>query len=224
MRRDWFAAFSSSTAPELRASGATGVTTASVARLFPGFSSDCAVAPLPDASATGATLPRGGDPVAPVAPSGNRGATARPAIKSAEARRSRDPVAPVAPVAPERGISPQHVADAADAADWRDLFEERAAIRQWNRHYPRALAERLAYGEVMEGWLVGHPLAYPADWCAGCGEPLGLNVLDLPDGARVHFEPHREFRCLIAHGAARKRRAVAALAALGLSPPARWEP
>mgnify|MGYP001478760268 CR=1 FL=1 len=58
--------------------------------------------------------------------------------------------------------------------------------------------------------------------CVGCGEPLAAEVLDLGDGARVHWERHREFACLIAYGTERKGQAVARLAALGLQPPIGW--
>ncbi len=36
--------------------------------------------------------------------------------------------------------------------------------------------------------------------CAGCGDPLAADALDLPDGARVHWERDQEFTCLIAYG------------------------
>jgi hypothetical protein len=106
--------------------------------------------------------------------------------------------------------------------DWREMYEERAAIRQYNGGYRRDVAERLAWGEVIEIWCDRIALKHPPDTCAGCGEVLAGDSLDLPGGARIHWEPSREFTCLIAYGFARKRRAVEALAALGLVPPSGW--
>jgi putative DNA primase/helicase len=109
------------------------------------------------------------------------------------------------------------------AADWRELYEESAAIRQFEAGYPKPIADRLAYGELTEKWCERHPAQTDPNRCAGCGGMLGIDVLSLADGARVHFEPHREFRCLIDYGLVRKRRAVAALAKLGLAPPWGWQ-
>jgi hypothetical protein len=120
-------------------------------------------------------------------------------------------------VASEAGQAPQ----AAVLNYWRVLFEERA--RQRSAGYSKPAATRLAWGEVVETWCDVHPQRLAVGRCAGCGKPLGHGTLDLPDGARVHFEPEREFTCLIAYGFARKHRAVEALAALGLHPPAGWE-
>ena len=123
-------------------------------------------------------------------------------------------------------IAIEFAPDLADMAPayWRDLYEERCAIRQFEAGYPKAIAERLAWGETIEAWCDRHPPLSETRVCAGCGKPLGHDVLDLPDRVRVHFEFEREFGCLIASGFARKRRAVAALAALGLRPPAGWRP
>lgn len=92
-----------------------------------------------------------------------------------------------------------------DAMDWRELFEERAAMRQYCGGYRRNLAERLAYGECIERWCELNPVSHRPGLCAGCGAPLGNNVLELCDGARVHWERHRAFECLIAYGEERTR-------------------
>jgi hypothetical protein len=119
-----------------------------------------------------------------------------------------------------------HVAHVARGleCDWRELFEERAAFRQFEAGYRPEVAEHLAFGEVVEGWCRRYPQPYDPDICAGCGQPLAGNALDLPDGSRVHWERHREFMCLIDAGLRRKERALAALAAHGLLPPAGWKP
>jgi hypothetical protein len=124
-------------------------------------------------------------------------------------RRPRTPAVPVGTIADE-------------ATDWRELFNERAAMRQFKAGYGRRMAERLAWGECVEAWCEQHPALHAPTRCAGCGGVLGREVLDLPDGARVHWQANREFLCLVAYGDARRRRAVAALAALGLQPPIEW--
>src|SRR4030095_6652467 len=102
-----------------------------------------------------------------------------------------------------------------EATDWRELFNERVAMRQYEAGYGKAMAGRLAWGECVEAWCERNPLQQRLGLCAGCGAPLGADVLDLPDGAIVHWDHHREFTCLIAYGDQRKRRATEALAALG---------
>ena len=82
------------------------------------------------------------------------------------------------------------------AGRWREQYRERAAARVRSGHYSPPLAERLAYGECIEDWLAAHPASVFRSDCAGCGAPLS-GGLDLPDGARVHFQPHQD-SCLVA--------------------------
>jgi hypothetical protein len=110
----------------------------------------------------------------------------------------------------------------AEAVDLRYAYEERIGIRVYDAGYTRREAERLAYGEIIEQWCQRHPLQLHPGSCAGCDELLATGVLELPDGARVHWERDQEFRCLIAYGFRRKRRAVEALALSGLQPPVGW--
>jgi hypothetical protein len=51
-----------------------------------------------------------------------------------------------------REAKPALLAILAEASDWRDLYEERAAIREFDGGYPRAEAERLAWGELEDHW------------------------------------------------------------------------
>jgi hypothetical protein len=110
----------------------------------------------------------------------------------------------------------------AEAADLRHAYEERVGIRLYDAGYTRHEAERLAYGEIIEQWCDRHPLRLQPGSCAGCREPLATGGLELPDGARVHWEQDQDFRCLIAYGFRRKRRAVEVLALGGLKPPIGW--
>jgi hypothetical protein len=110
----------------------------------------------------------------------------------------------------------------ADRLDLLELFQERAAIREFDGRRPRHLAERLAYGEVIETWCRHHPQQLDPGTCAGCGRPIGEVRLELPDGGQVHFGDN-EFQCLIRYGGGRRRRAISALAQLGIVPPPGWE-
>lgn len=92
--------------------------------------------------------------------------------------------------------------------DWRHLYDERAAIREYNGHYSRAEAERLAWGELQYRWHLQHGDRVPRDLCAGCRRPIGLAAaLDLIDGNRVHLDERW------------RATATRALVALGLVPP-----
>ena len=110
----------------------------------------------------------------------------------------------------------------AEAVELRSAYEERVGMRLYDAGYRRHEAERLAYGETIEQWCERHPLRLKPGSCAGCHEPLATGALELPDGARVHWQHDQEFRCLIAYGFRRKRRAVEALAMCGLQPPVGW--
>jgi hypothetical protein len=89
-------------------------------------------------------------PRPPVAGCSKPSATRKPA----ENRHSDPRVANVANVAtppfqPRRGA-------AWVVSDWRDFYEERAAIRQYEASYSRQEAERLAWGEVVNEWHMTH--------------------------------------------------------------------
>jgi hypothetical protein len=102
---------------------------------------------------------------------------------------------------------------------WRDEFEERAAIREYDGHYTRAEAERLAWGELENRWHREHGERLSADICAGCRRPIGnAEALDQIDGNRVHAD--RDHSCLIAFGKRWRGAARRALLNMGLNPPA----
>jgi len=105
-----------------------------------------------------------------------------------------------------------------DTSDWLDLYEERAAIRQYDGRYTRAEAEVLAWGEIENRWHLKHGERVPRDLCAGCRRPIGsADALDLIDGTRVHIAASQD--CLIRHGKRWRANATRALRALGLRPP-----
>jgi hypothetical protein len=100
------------------------------------------------------------------------------------------------------------------ASDWRDLYQERAAIREHDGGYPRPEAERLAWSELEMRWHMQHGERVPRELCAGCRRSIGIaRALDLIDGCRVHFTDND---CLIRHGNRWRSAATSALLALGL--------
>ncbi len=108
-----------------------------------------------------------------------------------------------------------------DAADWREWFEERAGVLEFDAGFPRLEAERRAYEHAIMEWLNRNPPVVDPDRCAGCGRATDEAKTDwrpLGDGTTVHFGDAYGLRCFEAHGTKRREEAVAALAALGLVP------
>ena len=104
------------------------------------------------------------------------------------------------------------------AQDWRDMYEERAAHRQYDGGYTRAEAEQLAWGEMQNRWHLKHDVGTPRDICAGCRKPIGAAMaLDLINGSRVHLDD--ENACLVLYGDRWRAAATRGLLALGLRPP-----
>ena len=220
--RDWFAAFAGSDRPKPWATRATGATAGEMGKKSIACPPPWRVAQVESGRATGATAPSCAGVVrgvvarvARVAPSWATTSKAREALANQAFTHS---VAPVARVAHENQLGSP---DSADATDWRELFEERAGIRQHDAGFQSSIAERLAWGELIERWSEGHPMSLSSEVCAACNQPLETVFLELPDTARVHRDG--DYRCLIAYGEMRKRRAVTALAALGLTPPPGWQ-
>jgi hypothetical protein len=113
---------------------------------------------------------------------------------------------------------PKRERNAEVAQDWQALFEERAAIRQFDGRYTRAEVEALAWGEIENRWHLQHGERVARDLCAGCHRSLGdAQALDLIDGCRVHDAA--DHACLIRHGERWRLNATRALIALGVTPP-----
>jgi hypothetical protein len=101
--------------------------------------------------------------------------------------------------------------------DWRYLYEERAAIREYDGHYTRAQAERLAWSEMQSRWHMERGERVSRGLCAGCRRSIGsAKVLDLIDGCRVHLTDDNA--CLVRHGERWRAAATRALIAHGLKP------
>ena len=97
-----------------------------------------------------------------------------------------------------RGSSAPDPGPGADAATWRDWYEERAAIRQYDAHYSQADAERLAFEESVCRWHLLNGKAPDARYCAGCG-----NVTDnhpTMQLGRSEVIVLAKVECLLRHG------------------------
>jgi hypothetical protein len=108
-----------------------------------------------------------------------------------------------------------------DPGSWHDLYQERAAHREFDGDHPRAEAEELAFNELVVAWHALHGRRWP-DWqCAGCDQPIGeLPSLGLADRNRVHFaQPD----CLIRFGERWRGEAAAGLRLLGIERPGGFE-
>ena len=110
---------------------------------------------------------------------------------------------------------------AKDPTWWRDQYEERAAVRQFDGSYSRDEAELLAWSEIENRWHLDNGERVPHDICAGCRRAINdAEALDLIDGCRVHASGDDGHDCLIRHGERWRRVATRGLAALGLERPA----
>lgn len=138
---------------------------------------------------------------------------------SASDKRARSVAANSVRSAEERAPSPAPCdeIDPTDPEAWRDLYEERAAMRQYGGGYDRAVAERLAWGELQNRWHMRHGQRTPRRRCAGCGGAITGAALDLIDGTRVHLAAGND--CLIRYGKRWRGAATLALLDLGLKPP-----
>ncbi len=104
-----------------------------------------------------------------------------------------------------------------DPATWKDAFEERGAIREVDGLYPRAEAEVLAFGELVNQWHFQKAVIVDGE-CAGCRRRMmpGDDSLRLADGADVHFGCVREY------GLRWRKNASDALTAARLTIPEGW--
>lgn len=81
--------------------------------------------------------------------------------------------------------------------DWRDFFEERAAILEFDGGLSHEKADRLAYESCVVGLANTMPTKYPQDRCSACGTHLGPQQgLPLGDHAIVCDSAcHTQHRC-----------------------------
>ena len=79
-------------------------------------------------------------------------------------------------------------ASRSDPTIWSDLYEERAAHRQFDGGYPRVEAELFAWQEIEWRWHLVHRERVPAQVCAGCGQLIRGGRGSRPDRRRPR--PH----------------------------------
>ena len=105
-----------------------------------------------------------------------------------------------------------------NAEDWKDFFDERAAITEFDGGLSRPVAEQRALDSCIARWLNLHP-ANPTteNSCAVCGETLdrsGLNDVTVLRPGGGHHWLHEG--CLGEWWRMRRQQAVKALAKMGL--------
>jgi len=108
-----------------------------------------------------------------------------------------------------------------DPSWWRDFFEERAAIREFDGGSQRLDAELAAFNDCIVEWHWRHrpALAEPGR-CAGCGGHLEQECgLLLDHLTRVHFGDGHGVECVIAYGWRSRTAAINALRMLGIDLP-----
>ena len=103
-----------------------------------------------------------------------------------------------------------------DAADWQAMYDERAAIREFDGELPRPEAERLALADTVDQWLTQHPppATDDSDGCVHCGDPLDDGAIPVLAGDRGHVWLHG--RCHRNWLDERRRQAGEALRAMGI--------
>lgn len=107
--------------------------------------------------------------------------------------------------------------DGWSAEDWLVFFDERAGIIEFDGGLPRAEAEAQAFACCVVEWLNRNPDRSPAGRCLGCGDREYAHDLLLPYGTEPAGHVWLHSRCWPAWYAARKAKAVSALAAMGIS-------
>lgn len=99
--------------------------------------------------------------------------------------------------------------------DWLALFDERAAIAEFDGGLPRQGAEMRAFDCCVVEWLNLNPARSPSGRCLGCGGSEHAHDKLLPSTEPTgHAWLHS--RCWPAWHAVRKAEAIAALAAMGI--------
>ena len=127
----------------------------------------------------------------------------------------------MAALVPEEPAS-QAVELSPDPAWWRHHYLVRTINWELSGARPESSAQRIAWSELLNEWHRRHGTRISQGQCAGCGEPIGgRTTLDLADGNRVHLDG---LDCVLRFGERWRREATAGLRALGLDPPARFEP
>lgn len=104
--------------------------------------------------------------------------------------------------------------------DWRQFYEERAAVLEYDGELDRAEAERQAFEATIIHWMnLTPPQNLDNDHCAQCGNPVGRignDAVPFLTGGGGHVWLHHG--CHPAWMARRRREATDALNAMGIAP------
>jgi len=109
--------------------------------------------------------------------------------------------------------------DGRSAEDWLAFFDERVTTIEANGKVPRLEAETRAYARCVAEWLNRNPERSRAGRCLGCGDREYAHDALLPYGVDPAGHVWLHSRCWPAWYAARKAKAVSALAAMGITLP-----
>ena len=100
--------------------------------------------------------------------------------------------------------------------DWRALFDERAAMAEFDGGLPRAQAEARAFACCVAEWLNCNPVRSPPGRCLGCRDGDHAHDALLPFGPELTGHAWLHSRCWTAWHAGRKAKAMDALSTFGI--------
>ena len=112
--------------------------------------------------------------------------------------------------------------DGWSAEDWQVFFDERAGILEFDGGLPRPEAEARAFDCCVAAWLNCNFVRSTPGRCLACGDVAHPHDPLVPYGIEPTGHAWLHSRCWSAWHAERKAEAVAALAAMGIAPPAEF--
>jgi len=104
--------------------------------------------------------------------------------------------------------------------DWREFFEERAGIKEFDGRLSRDRAEARAFSCCVGEWLHRNPARSPSGRCHHCGQTAGM-LFPYFTGCSTKDPGHTWLNqeCSRAWHKARRAKAVSALVAIGINKP-----
>jgi hypothetical protein len=103
--------------------------------------------------------------------------------------------------------------------DWHALFDERAAVGEYEGGLGREPAEANAFKACVATWLNQNPVISPPGFCVLCGAGDRPNDALLPFGTTPPGAAWLHGGCWPSWSRERQAEATAALAAMGIQPP-----
>ena len=108
------------------------------------------------------------------------------------------------------------------AKDWQALFDERAAVAEFDGGIARAEAEARALNYCVIEWLNCHPALSSSDRCCWCGGTEREDNVLLPFGVDADGHAWLHSACWRPWHEQRKLQAASALSAMGITPAAHF--